>query len=422
MHIAIIGAGFTGLSAAYTLTKKGHKVTVFEKDPQPGGLAVGFQEKSWDWTFEKHYHHWFTNDDFVLNLAKEIGQEVLIKTPKTSVYLDDKMYQLDSPLALLKFSKLSLLERIQMGAALALLRYNPFWKPLEKINATAILPNAIGKKAWKMIWEPQLVNKMGKYADEVSLVWFWTRINKRTTSLAYPAGGYLEFARKIVDAIENKNGKVIFNAEIQSITENNEKNIVVKVNNKEQIFNKVIVTVPSYLFLKLTPQLPQNYKKKLTPLRGLGATDLVLRLKKPFMTDGSYWLSICEKNSPVLVVVEHTNLIDKKYYNNEHLVYLGNYTETTDKKFMMNKDELLKFYDPLLKRINPDYKKNIIATELFKAPFAQPIIPTNYSKMIPSMITPLPNVFLANIEQVYPWDRGTNYAVELGEKVSNLIG
>lgn len=421
MNIAIIGAGFTGLSAAYSLAKKGHKVTIFEKDPQPGGLAVGFQEKSWDWTFEKHYHHWFTNDHFVLNLAKEIGQEVLIKTPKTSVYLDDKMYQLDSPLALLKFSKLSLLERIQMGAALALLRYNPFWKPLEKINATAILPKAIGKKAWKMIWEPQLVNKMGKYADEVSLVWFWTRINKRTTSLAYPAGGYLEFARKIVDAIEKKNGKVIFNAEINSLTENKEKNIVVKVNNKEQVFDKVIVTVPSYLFLKLTPQLPETYKKKLTPLRGLGATDLVLRLKKPFMTDGSYWLSICEENSPVLVVVEHTNLIDKKYYNNEHLIYLGNYTQTSDKKFLMNKDELLKFYDPLLKRINPDYKKNIIATELFKAPFAQPIIPTNYSKMIPSMITPLQNVYLANIEQVYPWDRGTNYAVELGEKVANLI-
>jgi protoporphyrinogen oxidase len=421
MDIAIIGAGFTGLSAAYQLVKKGHNVTVFEKDPQPGGLAVGFQEKEWEWTFEKHYHHWFTNDKFVLNLAREIGQEVLIKTPKTSVYLDNKMYQLDSPLALLKFPKLSLLERIQMGAALALLRYNPFWKPLEKINATAILPKTIGKKAWKMIWEPQLVNKMGEYADEVSLVWFWTRINKRTTSLAYPAGGYLAFARKIVDAIEKKGGKIVFNAEINSITETSEKNIIIKVNNKEKTFDKVIVTTPSYLFLKLTPQLPQNYKNKLTPLRGLGATDLVLRLKKPFMTDGSYWLSICEKNSPVLVVVEHTNLIDKKHYNNEHLVYLGNYPATADKKFLMNKDELLKFYDPLLKRINPDYKKNIIATELFKAPFAQPIIPTNYSKMIPSMTTPLANVYLANIEQVYPWDRGTNYAVELGEKVVKLI-
>ena len=202
MKIGIIGAGFTGLSAAYQLAKQGHKVVVFEKDAQPGGLAIGFQEKKWDWTFEKHYHHWFTNDKFVLGLAEEIGQEVIIKTPKTSVYLDKEIVQLDSPIALLKFSKLPLLSRIQMGCALALLRYNPVWKPLEKIRATAVLPKAIGERGWKMIWEPQLVNKMGKYADEVSLVWFWTRINKRTTSLAYPAGGYLAFARKLVAKIE----------------------------------------------------------------------------------------------------------------------------------------------------------------------------------------------------------------------------
>lgn len=60
MKIAIIGAGFTGLSAAYQLLKQGHKVTIFEKDSQPGGLAVGYQEKKWDWTLEKHYHYWFT--------------------------------------------------------------------------------------------------------------------------------------------------------------------------------------------------------------------------------------------------------------------------------------------------------------------------------------------------------------------------
>lgn len=154
-------------------------------------------------------------------------------------------------------------------------------------------------------------------------------------------------------------------------------------------------------------------------MRGLGATDLVLRLKKQFLTDGTYWLSICEKGSPLLVLVEHTNLMEKKNYNNEHLVYLGNTLLQLKKKYLMNKEELLKFYDPMLKRINSDYKKNIISYELFKAPFAQPIIPINYSKMVPSMITPLKNVYLANIEQVYPWDRGANY--ELGEKVAQLM-
>jgi protoporphyrinogen oxidase len=156
-------------------------------------------------------------------------------------------------------------------------------------------------------------------------------------------------------------------------------------------------------------------------LRGLGATNMVLRLKKPLMNDQTYWLSICEKNSPVMVVVEHTNLMDKRNYNNEHLVYIGNYPDPKSENFTMDKKDLLKKYDPLLKRINPEYQKNIIGYEVFRAPFAQPIVPTNYSALVPPLKTPLPNVFLANIEQVYPWDRGTNYAVELGQKVAKLI-
>ena len=87
MKIAIIGAGFTGLSCAFELGKNGHEVHVFEKDGEPGGLAIGFEEKKWDWTLEKHYHHWFANDNSVIDLAKEINHRVIIKRPKTSVFI-----------------------------------------------------------------------------------------------------------------------------------------------------------------------------------------------------------------------------------------------------------------------------------------------------------------------------------------------
>ena len=90
MKIGIIGAGFTGLSSAYYLSKKGHTVIVFEKDDKPGGLAVGYKEEKWDWTLEPHYHHWFTNDKSVLSLAKEINHKVIIKRPKTSSFVNTK--------------------------------------------------------------------------------------------------------------------------------------------------------------------------------------------------------------------------------------------------------------------------------------------------------------------------------------------
>jgi protoporphyrinogen oxidase len=122
-----------------------------------------------------------------------------------------------------------------------------------------------------------------------------------------------------------------------------------------------------------------------------------------------------------MAIVEHTNFMDKSHYNNEHIVYLGNYLPSDHPNFLKSKEALLALYDPYLRKINSEYKKHLIDYKLFKAPFAQPIVPPHYSRIIPPLTTPLPNVYLANIEQVYPWDRGTNYAVELGEKVAKLV-
>jgi protoporphyrinogen oxidase len=421
MKIAIIGAGFTGLASAYELTKQHHEVVVFEKDSQPGGLAVGYKEANWDWSLEKHYHHWFTNDKSILSLAKEINYEVIIKRPKTSVFIENKIYQLDSPITVLLFPLLSIFERLRMSATIGFLRFDPFWKILEKYKSSEILPKLMGKKPFEMIWEPLFINKFGKFANNISLAWFWARIKKRTPSLAYPKGGFLEFAKELTKQIEKRNGKVLFETEITKLSENGKVLLEIKDKTgkiKKELFDKVIITLPSFLFIKIAPQLPQDYIQQLKQLKGLGATNLVLRLKEPFFNDGTYWLNVCDKNAPVMAIVEHTNYMDKKNYNGEHILYLGNYRSPDDPYFTMTKDEMLKKFDPYLRKINPEYFKNIVEYQLFKTPFAQPIISVNYSKKIPPLRTPFKNVFLANIEQVYPWDRGTNYAVELGQKIA----
>lgn len=427
MNIAIIGAGFTGLAAAHALQKEGHRVTIIEKDEKPGGLAIGYQEKGWNWTLEKHYHHWFTNDQAILDLAKEIGHNVIIRRPHTNWFVNNTIYEFDSIPAALKFPPLSLLDRLRNLATLGLFRFNPFWQPLERVNAHTFLPKLMGEKAYTTLWEPLFVNKFGSFATDVSLAWFWARIKKRTQSLAYPEGGFLTFAEHVSATIKEKGGSILYSTNLVSLKQNNDKTITLSyqtLNKKkptQKTFDKVLVTLPSGLFAKLTPELPKEYKDKLTSLKAIGATNLVLRLKKPFFSNNTYWLSIATKHAPIMAVVEHTNFMDKSHYNNEHLVYLGNYLSTDHPNFTKTKEELLKLYDPFLKKLNKDYKKHLLGYELFRAPFAQPIIPTNYSKMIPSITTPLENIYLANMQQVYPWDRGTNYAVELGQKAAKLI-
>ena len=130
--------------------------------------------------------------------------------------------------------------------------------------------------------------------------------------------------------------------------------------------------------MKIAKELPLDYQNKLNQLKSLGAINLILSLKEPFLIDNTYWLSICEKKSDILAIVEHTNFMDKKYYNDEHLLYIGNYLPYDHPYFKMEKEELLKTYDSFLKKINPNYQKSIIESYLFKEPFAQPVIPVNY--------------------------------------------
>jgi protoporphyrinogen oxidase len=419
MRIAIIGAGFTGLSAAYNLSKKGHRVFVFEKEKTPGGLAGGYKREGWEWALDKHYHHCFTNDELALNLAREIGQKMLTLKPKTSVLINNSTYQLDSPKSLILFSLLSFTQRLRMGLSLAFLRYNPFYKLLDKYTAEEYLPKIMGRKGFEMIWHPLFLAKFEKYAREVSLSWFWARVKKRTTCLAYPEKGFLAFAGKIVDSAKKSGAIFVFNSDVLEIGPGFLRTKKDNTVQKEK-FDRIISTVPSPVFVKIAKPLPHEYQKKLESLRNLAATNLLLRLKKPFLSDSIYWLNVCEPKSKLMAVVEHTNFIDRKFYNNEFLVYIGHYVPLDHPYLKMTKEELLKELSPYLTRLNKDYQKNLIGVELSKNLFAQPVITVGYEKKIPAFETGIPGVYLANMDHVYPWDRGVNYAIELGEKIAKI--
>jgi protoporphyrinogen oxidase len=426
MRIIIIGAGFTGLATGYYLSKAGFKVLIFEKGEKPGGLATGYQKKEWQWSLDHHYHHLFTSDLSILDLAKEVSHPVSFSKSKTSILLENKIHRLDSPLNLFLLPSLRIVDKLRTAAALAYLKTVPWWKSLEKITSKTFLIKTMGKNSWEILWKPLFKGKFEKHAKKIPASWFWARIKKRSVYLGYPNGGFESLAKSIAKKIEKLGGKIYYKTEVKSleIKDNNFRISYKKLedkNIKTKTYDKVVSTLPLPLFLKITKDLSSDLRKKLTGLSELGAINLVLRLKEPFFSDNTYWLNVNRKNSPFLAVVEHTNLIPKKYYNNEHIVYIGKYLPSNHRYFSMTADELLKEYSPHLVKINPHYKEALIDSDIFKAPFAQPIIPLNYSTKLPPIKTLVKGLYLATIHHVYPWDRGTNYAVELGKEVAKTI-
>lgn len=431
MRVAIIGTGFTGLTAGYRLAKNGHSVTVIEKEAYIGGLGAGFKNQvdnypsTWEWDLERYYHHWFTNDSDIFSLLEELnaGHKILTLRPKTSSLYDGKIYQIDSPVSLLKFTPIPFVERLRTGLVVAIFKYlirNGIF--LERWKVHEIIPRLMGANAYKVIWEPLMEGKFAGYYKDVNLAWLWARINKRTPKLAYFEGGFQAAADLIAEHIQKNGGTISTATTIHTITQN-ENTWSIQTDTHGQLeFDAVIATTPPPVFIKMFPQLPQDYTQKYSQLTGIGAQVLILSLKKEFFSEDTYWLSVHDPSWPFLIVAEHTHFVDASHYGGDHILYVGNYLPKEHALMQLSKEELIQESLPYLQKINPDFSlEDIKQSWHWRAPYAQPIVGINHSQHIPPLTTPLPNVYLASMAQVYPWDRGTNYAVKLGEEVAQLV-
>lgn len=420
--VAIIGAGFAGLSAAWQLKKNGYEVTVFEATDRPGGLAAGFHLPEWQWSLEHHYHHIFESDKAIQQFVQELGLEntLFFKKVITKTRFQGKKFQLDSAITLLTCPVLSPIAKLRTAVTLVVLKLSPYVSWYEQHTAKNFLLKTMGKESWQKLWEPLFLGKFGKFTSVVNAAWFWARIHVRSDKLGYFEGGFATLADQIVTQLKQKQIHFRFQTPIQQISEKNNK-LYVQFHEKKQEFDHVLVCAPAPILTKIVPQLPPKFLQKVNGLESLGAITLILELDTPFFKDETYWLNVNEKDWPFLAVVEHTNFVDKKKYNNKSLVYVGKYLEPQEQQFSLSKDQLLKKYHPYLEKLSPNYHNHIVNSWVFREAFAQPVVPINHSQHIPPMITPIPNLFWASMQHVYPWDRGTNYAVMIGNKVAEQI-
>ena len=299
-----------------------------------------------------------------------------------------------------------------MGLGLLILKLVRNGLFLERWRVEDFLPGLVGEEGYEKVWKPLLAAKFGPYLPQVNMAWFWARVYKRTQSLGYFEGGFQALADKMALYIKNRGGKIRLGERVKSMKQ--DKKAGWWVNNEK--FDKVLITTPAVSAEKLIGEKVAEIPK----IDYLWAQTLVLELDKSLMK--GYWLNILEKDWPFLVAVEQTNFVDKSHYGGKTIIYLGNYLAEGDKRLAINEEKLIKLFTPYLMKINPEFKQNWIKRSwCFEAAFAQPVFPVNYSQKLPGIKTALPNLFIANMSQVYPWDRGTNYAVELGQQAANLI-
>lgn len=424
MKIAIIGAGYGGMVAAWDLRKAGHDVTIFESANYVGGLASGFKEPHWDWSVEKFYHHWFQSDKDMLGLIRELGLEdkVIFPRPYTVMLHKGKWYPFDSILKALLFPGLGFgLNKIRFGFVGLYLRLTKNWQALEKVTAHEWMMKYAGRQVYEQMWQPLLIGKFASYYKDVNMAWLWARMHARTTRLGTFEGGFQNFADLFAEKLRGQGVEIRLGASIKSISQEQASR---SLSVDGESFDKVLVTTSPNLLAKLCPSLPENYLKGLLELKSMGAVVMTLSLSRALSKDGYYWFNVPkEAGYPFLALVEHTNFVSSEYFGGDHIVYAGDYLEVGHEYFSMSDDELLERFIPAFQKFNPEFKRKWIQKIwVHKTNYAQPVPLVGHSKNIPAIQTPIEGLYFASMSQVYPWDRGTNFAVEIGRRAARLMG
>ena len=427
-RIAIIGAGYTGLSCAKKLIENNYNVTIIESTDEIGGIAkcIDFNEKK----IEKHYRHIFKSDKYVIDMIKEFDLVDKLHWNETKMAYYDKeqgLYAFGTPYTLLKYKPLTFVQKLLFGISVIKIKIIKNYKKIENYTAEEWIKKNCGEKVYKKIWEPLLITKFGEYKNKISMSWLWGKINLRSSSstlegerLGYLEGSFDILTRKLGEFLIKNNCKIELNSSVKKVTKSKTGYRVETDKNEEEfdyIINTTAYDISKNIFKEI---LTKEEKEKIKKMKYTSARTMIIFSKKSLTK--YYWINIGDRNFPFGGIIEHTNMEKKDNYNNTNIIYISNYMYKNDRLYNLNENELFDEYLPFLQKINRDFtKEDVIKIECFSEMYAQPIIETEYSKELLNEKITSNGVFMATMAQIYPEDRGMNYAIKLGYEVAEKI-
>jgi protoporphyrinogen oxidase len=330
---------------------------------------------------------------------------------------------------LIKFTPLSFVDRIRAGVTVLWLQRVPNWRRLSGVTALDWLRRWAGRRVTDVIWEPLLRGKFDRYYDKVTMSWLWGRIKQRVDSrdakfgevLGYSDGGF----KAIIDALMQRLRGVDLrlNTKVSSLKNENGQVIIATATGEER-FDRVLSTVPSSVFAKLIAGYEGDNPAYFNRLRSIDYLDACIQVfATPQRFTPYYWHNINTPNAPFVVFLSLTNLVGSEKFGGLNVYYIGDYVPSEHQYMSMDTGELKRFWYHKLKQIFPEFDPTLIVDDaLFRLRHAQHIVDIGFEEnKLLSHDTPCPGVYLCNFSQIFPMDRGTNYAVRDGNRMAELL-
>ncbi|GGY01804.1 NAD(P)/FAD-dependent oxidoreductase [Streptomyces hiroshimensis] len=437
MHtdVIVVGAGFTGLSAALELAELGHSVRLLERDPDIGGLAGTFTVG--ERRLERFYHHWFASDEEMLRLCARLGISELMEPhlTRTGMYYANSVYRLSKPLDLLRFAPLPLVDRLRLGLLTVRAQRVRDWRLLEHRTAEEWLVSLGGRRVYDVVWRPLLEGKFGDHAAEVGATWMWTKLHLRggsrtrsgSETLYYLRGGSDVLLTALRKRLADHGVDIRTDTAVQAVVTDGRRVTGVRTGDGEfHPARRVLLTVAPEPAAEMLEEQSDTHPcvppllRQLRRIRYLANICLVLENNRPL--SDTYWLNVNDPSFPYVGVIEHTNMDEPARYGGRHIVYLSKYLPADAELYRMDDEQVFEHSLPYLRRMFPGFDRSWVdAHHVWRADHAQPVITPGYTRLMPPVQSRVTGLYLAGMAQVFPEDRGTNYAVRDGRRAGRLI-
>lgn len=414
---AVIGGGISGLASAIRLARLGVRVTLFEGESFLGGLGTTFPFR--DGHLERFYHCLLPNDDALLAHVRELGLEsqLLWRETRMGFMYQKKTYSLNTPMDLLTFGPLSIVERLRMGLMGIRARTHGLNPELDKVTAEQWIRGMVGNRAFDILWKPLLSAKIGDHYPALPALWLSSRMNREKSTKAEMkgclTGGYRALIEAFEKALRERGTTFRFGTRVESIARDGERMAVTTDAGAREAFDFVVSTSPMTHFQKMTAGLGLDTKIADLRLDYQGVISGVFLTEKPLTH--YYWMPWVDSGVTSQGAIEMSNLVPLERAHGLHVNYLVNYTHRNGPLFQKSDDEMLALYRKDLQTLYPAAAATIRDQFLFRAPFVEPIWTTGYSQVRPPTTVIPGRLYLACTAQVYPRVNSWNSCCEVVE-------
>ncbi|MBK9165423.1 MAG: NAD(P)/FAD-dependent oxidoreductase [Acidobacteria bacterium] len=420
-RIAIVGAGFLGLTVALRCAKRGDKVTVFELGPEIGGLAAAWDIGGIRW--DKHYHVTLLSDSYTRAIVEEIGlgDEFRWVETRTGFYSGGKLYSMSNTMEFLRFPPLDLISKLRLGGTIFYASKVKNWRKLEKISVEEWLTRLSGRKTFQRMWRPLLRAKLGDSYKETSAAFIWATIQRmyaarrsglKREMFGYVRGGYARVLGRFGERLAELGVEIKLNTRAKSIHSEGGK-VKVEAEGHSDDFDAALLTCTPRAAAGMLPELTQEEKARYEAIPYQGIICASLILKRPL---SEFYVTNITDETPFTGIIEMTALVEKSEFDGNSLVYLPKYLSPNDEMFTETDETIKERFLAGLEAMYPELSRSDVAEmRISRVKEVFPIPVVGYSELVAPVRTSIKGVYVLNSSHIANGTLNVNETVQLAE-------